>query len=399
MIDKLLSPSVQSFILKHENEDPFQLSLKYKEVDGIPIRLISEQISGKQKAKGKLPYWYSREGILYPPKLSIEQCSSQSTAEYKASLLKGHAFVDLTGGTGVDTWALSQSFRKGSYVEKLENLAILARSNFSVLKRHNIEVLNITAENYLNSASGKVDCIYIDPARRDEDKNRVFRLGDCAPNIIQLLPQLKKKAHKILIKTSPMMDIDLAIRSLGSVSEVHIVAVKNDCKEVLYLISETQSNEISFFTVNFKKGRTERFNSTLNKIIAARAHLSRPMEYLYEPNASILKAGAFDLVSEKFSIFKLHKHTHLYTSDQLITEFPGRVFKVEQLLPYAKKEIRLAIPDGKANISTRNFKDDVATIQKKTGIKDGGEAYLLGFTDLDEVQRIALCTKAKLLSD
>ncbi|MEM1407871.1 MAG: SAM-dependent methyltransferase [Bacteroidota bacterium] len=399
MIHKLLSQHIQSFILEHENQDPFQLSLKYKEVDGIPIRLISEQISGRQKAKSKLPEWYSTKGILYPPKLSMEQCSSQATAKYKAMLVKGQAWVDLTGGTGVDTWALSLSFRKGSYVEQDENLAELADFNFSALKRQNVEVHNTTAEDYLNSISEKVDCIYIDPARRDENKNRVFRLEDCTPNIIPLLPQLKKKANQVLIKASPMMDIDLAISALGRVDEVHVVAVENDCKEVLYVISETQAEDTKLCMVNFKKGQVERLDSTIGEISTSRAGFSQPLKYMYEPNAAILKAGAFAFVSERFSVKKLHKHTHLYTSNQLLSEFPGRVFIIEQVLPYSKKEIKRALPNGKANISTRNFRDDVATIRKKTGINDGGELYLFGFTDIDEIQRVALCTKAAVLSD
>ena len=253
MIDKLLSKKIQSFILEHESEDPFQLSLKYDQVDGAPIRLIAEQIAGRQKAKIKLPEWYMTEGIIYPPKLSMEQCSSQSTAEYKASLVGGGVFTDLTGGTGVDTWELSKLFEKGNYVEQDGGLALLARSNLSALKRKNVEVHSATAERYLASISETVDCIYIDPARRDDNKNRVFLLEDCTPDIVQLLPQLRAKANQVLIKTSPMMDIDLAIKSLGPINEVHIVAVENDCKEVLYLISETQPDDPRLFMVNFKK--------------------------------------------------------------------------------------------------------------------------------------------------
>ncbi|MEM8567018.1 MAG: RsmD family RNA methyltransferase [Bacteroidota bacterium] len=399
MIDKLLSQKIQSFILEHENEDPFQLSLKYKEVNGVPIRLISEQIAGRQKAKSKLPTWGKTKGIVYPPKLSMEQCSSEVAAMYKASIVNGNSFVDLTGGAGVDSWALSQSFEKGHYVEQDEDLAILAELNLSVLKRQNVEVHNSTAEDYLNSVSGNVDCIYIDPARRDENQNRVFRLEDCTPNVIQLLPQLKGKGDQFLIKTSPMMDIDLAISSLERVDEVHVVAIENDCKEVLYLISKTQGKDVKLSMVNFKKGQMERLDSTIREIGTSHAGFSKPLKYMYEPNAAILKAGAFAFVSEKFSVKKLHKHTHLYTSSQLLPEFPGRVFIIEQLLPYSKKEIKRAIPNGKANISTRNFRDDVATMRKKTGIKDGGELYLFGFTDINEIQRVALCTRAALLSD
>ncbi|MEM9856307.1 MAG: class I SAM-dependent methyltransferase [Bacteroidota bacterium] len=398
MIGKLLSPKIQSFIRKHENEDPFQLSLKYKEVDGVPIRLISEQVSGRQKAKSKLPRWHQTEHILYPPQLSMEQCSSQSTAEYKAKLVKGREFIDLTGGTGVDSWALSQSFQKGNYVEQDQNLAELAKSNFSALGKKNIQAHHTTAEEYLTSISKKVDCIYIDPARRDKNKNRVFRLEDCTPNIIELLPQLKKKAHQVLIKTSPMMDIDLAIGSLGHVDEVHVIAVDNDCKEVLYTVAEISAEKTKLSIINFKKGKLQRLDSTISEISTARVSFSSPKTYLYEPNAAIMKAGAFNLISERFSIPKLHRHTHLYTSNKISPEFPGRIFKVKHLLPYSRKEIKRAVPNGKANITIRNFKDDVAAIRKKTGIKDGGELYLFGFTDINTAQRIAICSKVKPLS-
>lgn len=393
MIDKLLSKEVQSFIIDHESDDPFQLSLKYNDVCGVPIRLISEQVAGRQKAKSKLPTWYETEGIIFPPKLSMEQCSSEVTARYKASLVNGKQFIDLTGGTGVDTWAICESFKKGVYVEQREELVQLARSNFSALGLNRMRVHHGSAEDYLNAISESLDCIYIDPARRDENKNRVFLLEDSSPNIISLLPKLKAKANQILIKTSPMMDIQLALKSMSGVMEIHIVSVDNDCKEVLYLVSGDAADDVQIKTINFKKGIKEMFQFTLQESKSAVPSYSLPKQYLYEPNAAVMKAGAFELLCEAFSMEKLHANTHLYTSNMLRNDFPGRVFRIQQILPYSKREIRNTIPKGKANIATRNFKDDVATIRKKTGLKDGGEWFLFGFTDVKGAQNLALCTK------
>lgn len=393
MIRRVLSKEVQAFIKEHEGEDPFQLGLKYSEVGGIPMSWVSEQILSRQKAKTKLPSWYCAEDIIFPPRLSMEQCSSEATANYKSSLVRGKIFVDLTGGAGVDAWALSRVFENGIYVEKNEELALSAKFNFSALGARHVSVINTTAEEFLEGLNDQVDCIYIDPARRDNNKNRVYLLEDCTPDITYLLPRLKGKAQKVLIKTSPMMDIDLSIHKLDGVSEVHVVAIDNDCKEVLYLISAEPTNEILVKTINFAKGFDQRMDFVWHERTSAPIVLGELKQYLYEPNSALLKTGPFNLIGAKFGLEKLHTNTHLYTSQVLVKNFPGRTFKVEQALPYSKKEINKAIPTGQANVTVRNFKDSVEKIRKKTGLRDGGEKYLFGFTDLNNKHQLALCTR------
>ncbi len=393
MIADLQKESVQQFIKAHEREDAFQLSLRYSEVDGVPIQLIAEQIASRQKAKQKLPSWYDTAGILYPPKLSMEQCSSETTAKYKASLVSGKHFVDLTGGAGVDAWALSNSFETGDYVEQNSQIAELTKVNFEKLGVENLSVTIGFAEDFLKDLHDPADLIYIDPARRDQHKNRVFQLADCTPGVVELLPILKSKAEQVLIKTSPMMDIDLSIKSMKGVNEVHILSVENDCKEVLYLVEEKEVKDILFKTVNFKKGSQECFDFSQLEVSTAQTTYSLPKKYLYEPNASIMKSGAFDLISQRFSISKLHPNTQLFTSDDLIDFFPGRTFVIEANIGYDKKKLKKLIPDNKANVTTRNFKDSVEKIRKTTGLKDGGNYFVFACTNLDSKPTILITKK------
>ncbi len=393
MIADLQKESVQQFIRENEQEDAFQLSLRYSEVDGVPIQLVAEQIASRQKAKQKLPSWYDTKGILYPQKLSMEQCSSETTAKYKASLVNGKHFVDLTGGAGVDAWALSSSFETGDYVEQNSLLAELTKVNFEKLGIEDLSITNGSAEEFLQKIHDSVDLIYIDPARRDQHKNRVFQLSDCIPDIIELLPILKSKAKQVLIKTSPMMDIDLSLKSMKGVSEVYILSVDNDCKEVLYLVEEVEVKELLIKTVNFKKGDKEQFDFSQREASTAQACYSLPKKYLYEPNASIMKSGAFELISQRFSLSKLHPNTQLYTSNELVESFPGRRFIIEANIGYDKKELKKLIPDQKANVATRNFKDNVDKIRKKTGLKDGGDYFVFACTNLDNNPTILITKK------
>ncbi len=393
MIEKLLDKDVQSFILENENADPFALSLKYKQYRDIPIKELAAQIAARKVAKSKLPDWYNSKSVIYPPKISMEQCSSQLTAQYKGNLVNGQSFIDLTGGAGVDTAAFSKRFNSGTYIEQNENLFSITKHNMSVLGIDNLSFYNTQAEKFLNEFAETIDFIYIDPARRDKNQNRVFQFSDCEPNIEALLPSLLKVVKKVMIKASPMLDIDLSLKSLSNISAVHIVSINNECKEVLYIAETKHSEEVQYFTVNLTHSKNEYFtfsSSDTNN----NAEYSLPKTYLYEPNASIMKAGAFQLVSEAFKLTKLHQHTHLYTSETLIDNFPGRFFIIENVIPYDKKLLTKLIPEGKANITTRNFKDDVAQIRKKTKLEDGGDKYLFACTNMENKPIIIICSKA-----
>lgn len=395
MIEQILKPEVQKFIKEHENQDPFSLSLRYKEIFDIPVKLIAAQIAARQKAKGKLPEWYDAQGIIFPPLISMEQCSSEATAKYKAELLSDSSLADLTGGAGVDTYYLGKKRTQIYYVEQNHELATITENNLTHLGVDNLQVLKETAEKFLSNLSHNVDNFYIDPARRNENDGKVFRFEDCTPDVITLLPDLLSKCNKkIMIKASPMLDIDLAIKDLKYVTEVHIVAVENECKEVLYLVEKGTKNDIKLVTVNIKKkGEREIFTFTKAEEGAATAPLSTPKNYLYEPNSAILKSGAFNIIALKHNVDKLHQHTHLYTSSTYVDNFPGRTFKVLKVVSYNKKVIAELLPQKKANITVRNFPEDVKTIRKKLGLKDGGDLYLLAFTDVNNEKKIAITQK------
>ena len=388
-MQELLQPEIQQFIRLHENEDPFHLSLTLAKAntESWPIKLIIEQIQARQKAKLKMPGWYQQPGILFPPPVSVEQASSEITARFKSSLVNGKIAVDLTGGMGVDSHFLSTKFDQVHYVEQDEHLATLAQHNFTTLQLQNVKVHHQTADDFLSQLSEKVDLIFIDPSRRTQKK--VFRLEDSEPNIEKLLPILWKKTSRVLLKSSPLQDISHALKLLNQVCEVWVVAIQNDCKEVLYLLSPNQP-EITINCHNIKKESNELF-SFQHDDEATSINYSLPHRYLYEPNVAILKAGAFKSIAAKFDINKLHKNSHLYTSDNIIEAFPGRIFKVEKLLQFSKKAAK-HLP-AKLNIISRNFPLSVQKISAKLSIKEGGEQYLIATTLSNNEKKLILASR------
>jgi 16S rRNA G966 N2-methylase RsmD len=368
------------------------LALKYKEINGVPIQLILQQIQGKQKSKSKLPSWYSSPSVIFPPALNLEQSSSELTASYKAEIINGNSIADLTGGFGIDSTAFARKFKKVFYVERNKELTEIVNHNLSVFKMSNVEVIRSEAETFLRT-SPTLDAIFIDPARRDQHNSKVFKLEDCEPDIVLMLPQLLGKASKILIKTSPVLDIKATLRELKNTCEVHVVAVDNDCKEVLYLLDRNAINDrIKVICVNILKEDRQVFEFSYKEEESASAQMGTTSDYLYEPNAAILKAGAFNTIAEKFGVFKLHPNSHLYTLDQFVSGFPGRKFRIERVCKYDKKEVTEFIKMDKANISARNFPNSVDQIRKKLGLKDGGDFYLFATTDRNN-KKIIIVTK------
>ena len=390
MIDQLASPEVQAFIKAYLAEDPASLMLKKDQYPELPMRAVVEQIASKQKAKHKLPSWYQQEGILFPPALSMEQASSERTATYKASLVKGRSIVDLTGGFGVDCYFLSKSFEKGIYVERQEQLTQVAAHNYKVLEA-NVEVVHAQSEDYLATLE-PVDLIYLDPARRDDHNKKVVLLQDYAPNVLELMPLLQQKSKQVLLKVSPLLDIKLAIEQLSHVAAVHVVAVQNEVKELLFLLDYKAENEPTIHCVNFSKTEAQRYQFSFTEEELGEAIVGEHSNFLYEPNASILKAGAFKSIAEQFGLKKLHANTHLYTSEVPVADFPGRVFKVKSEISLNKKYLKKSIPNLKANITVRNYPQSVAQIRKKTGLKEGGANYVLAFTGLNGPTAL-LCEK------
>lgn len=394
ILSQLLQPDVQQFIKTHEKDDPFSLSLRFKDVSGVAIKIIAEQIAAKQKAKTKLPEWYATEGIIFPPLLSMEQCSSEVTAKYKSQLFQGRSLADLTGGAGVDTCYLAKNYSQVHYVEQYAGLAETTAHNFKVLNVDNCKIHITSAETFLEQLHENVDNFYIDPARRDDHAQKVFRFADCTPNVINLLPILLAKGKQVIIKASPMLDIDQALNELDHVRQIHVISVDNECKEVLYIIDNEQIDDVDMFTVNLKKNdMKEFFTYKKREESLVKASYAPPLKFLYEPNTSILKAGAFQIISLKYNVDKLHQHTHLYTSTNYVDNFPGRKFRIIDVLPYNKKIISKTLGEKKANITARNFPDDVKTIRKKLGLTDGGNKYLFAFTDIENEKRVAVTEK------
>lgn len=388
----ILDPAIQKFIRDHENHDPFQFVLKAKKFPDWPVKEVAAQIHARQKAKLKLPTWYQTSNIIMPPVLSIEQASSETTAKYKFQNLHGNTAIDLTGGTGVDTFYLAQNYEKVVYVESDQSLLETTRHNFQQLAVKNVEFVRQTAEEFLQEKHKPVDLVYLDPSRRVQKK--VFRLEDCQPNVQEILPDMGRITENIFIKTSPLLDIKKTILDLKSLSEIMVLAVENECKEVNYLLDKKQDCMYpSIVATHLKKDSEENFTFNYQQETEAELKLCEPQNFIYEPNPAILKAGAFKYVANCFILSKLHINSHFYTAEELNEDFPGRIFLVKEIVGYHKKHKRL-LP-VKANVISRNFPDSVAQIRKKLSIREGGEGYLLATTDLKNQKVIILADRLK----
>ncbi|MEX6625694.1 THUMP-like domain-containing protein [Tenacibaculum salmonis] len=387
----ILHKEPQEFIDNNLNSDITKLILKGSPFDTISIQELSNQIISKQKSKTKLPTWFNKKNIYYPAKISIEQTSSEATAIYKSNLVSGKLLIDITGGFGIDTFYFSKKFDKVIHAEINENLSKIVTHNYKKLEVNNIETIAVNGLDYLKKSSQKFDCIYIDPSRRDEIKGKVFLLKDCLPNVPENLDFLFEKSDTILIKNSPMLDIKATLNELKFVKEIHVVAVNNEVKELLFLLCKKSNVIIEIKTINILKCNTQRFNFYLESICKKR-YLS-PVNFLYEPNSAILKSGGFNQVSNSYDVYKLHQHSHLYTSEKVVSDFPGRTFKIIQVYPYNKKKIKKVLTMLKANITTRNFPKSVTQIRTETKLKDGGDTYLFFTTNSDNELIVIQCSK------
>ncbi len=391
-IVNLLDKAVQAFIENHLSDDPKQLALKGIPFKNIPVSKIIDQIIGRKTAKIKFYSEFDRSGILFPPKIHLEQTSSEQTANYKASLVSGTSLIDLTGGFGIDAFSFSKKMESIVYCEKNAELSEIVLHNFSQLRLANIECLSVDGIVFLKESDAYFDWIYIDPSRRDTQKRKVFLLEDCEPDISSNIDLLFSKTDQILIKTSPILDISSGIRTLQSVSEIHVVAVDNEVKELLWVLNKNNAVSPKITTVNFKKNLTQTFSFFWREEMTASVDYSPIKKYLYEPNAAIMKSGGFKLFAQFYSLAKLHSNTHLYTSDDL-KSIPGRCFKVLETFPFDKKIIKEKLSYQKANISIRNFKMSVEEIRKKFGISDGGDAYVFFVTNCLNKPEVLICEK------
>jgi len=387
----ILNIEIQEFINNNLNSDITSMLLKWVSFKGVDTRELIEQIEAKRKCRKKLPYWFNSKNIYYPNKLNIEQTSSEITAQYKSQLISGNSIIDITGGFGVDCYYFSKRFERVTHCEIDKNLSNLVGHNFRKLKVKNIYPIRANGVEYLKASKVKYDWIYTDPSRRHDSKGKVFFLQDCKPNIPRHLEMLFEHAHNIMIKTSPLLDISVGINELKYVKTIHVVAVNNDLKELLWVLENGYRGSVSIKTINIKKEKLEQFNFLAENETHAEIKYSMPLSYLYEPNAAILKAGGFNSVAQQLQLFKLHKHSHLYTSNKSIN-FPGRLFKIEKIIPFNKKLFK---KEGitKANITIRNFPENVQQLRKKLNIKEGGDVFLFFTTALNDVKLVVVTSK------
>ncbi|MDX8553000.1 RsmD family RNA methyltransferase [Tenacibaculum sp. 1B UA] len=392
MNKNILNTEVQDCINQNLTSNIEQLIFKGSPFIDISVQELANQIVAKQKSEKKLPTWFQTKNIYYPPKLSIEQTSSEITAEYKSKLIDGDSIIDITGGFGVDCHAFSKQFKKVVHCELNEELSEIVSYNYEQMKVSNIKTVATNGLEYLENTSEKFDCIYIDPSRRNDTKGKVFLLRDCSPNVPENLDFLFEKANTILIKNSPILDITSTINELKFVKEIHVIAVNNEVKELLFLLKKEIKVFVEVKTCNVLKNKKQKFNFHLGSGFKFEYH--PPLKYLYEPNAAILKSGGFNEVASQQKVGKLHQHSHLYTSENLIEDFPGRIFKIKNVFAYNKKRIKKQITESKANITTRNFPKTVAQIRKETKFKDGGNTYLFFTTNLNNELIVIDCTKS-----
>lgn len=386
----ILTAEVQKFIASNLHGDITSLILKGSPFPKVTIQEICEQIEAKKRCQHKLIKWFESENIYYPNRLNIEQTSSEITAKYKSKLVSGEHLVDTTGGFGVDVFYFSKAMLKVTHCELNNSLSKIVTHNFNTFQKKNIQCIRTNGIDFITENQKKYDWIYSDPSRRNELKGKVFLLKDCLPNIPKHLNDLFQKTTRILLKLSPVLDITSAIRELEYIKEIHVVAVGNEVKELLFILEKGYIDSIKLTTVNISKNEKQLFQSTFPSTV--QATYNGPKTFLYEPNSAILKSGAFDDISHHFKISKLHKHSHLYTSDTLI-EFPGRRFKILHQTTYNRKKILQFIPEKKANITTRNFPDTVAQIRKRTKLQDGGNKYLFFTTLQDDSKIVLICEK------
>lgn len=389
----ILQPQIQEFINNHITTSISKLALQKNPFPTVEWIQILNQIETKTKAKDKLPTWFKTTNIIFPSKISVEQTSSEQTALYKSTIVSGERLIDLTGGFGVDDYYFSTKIAHVAHCEINPELSKIVGHNFEQLRVENIECHAGDSLETLKSLNQKWDWIYIDPSRRNDAKGKVFMLKDCLPNVPENLDFYFEYSDAILIKTAPLLDLSAGISELKNIKTIHIVALENEVKELLWELHKDYVGYITLKTVNINKGTLDTFEFLMNQESVFPAY-SLPKKYLYEPNSAIMKSGGFDEVAIHYKLTKLHKHSHLYTADEIIP-FPGRIFEITTAFAYNKVEMKSFLSGKKSNITTRNFPETVEKIREKWKIKDGGNLYSFFTTDENNNKIVLICAKIK----
>lgn len=382
----------EEFIARNRDADVHALALS-KVSDDTDLHYCLRQISGMQAARKKLPLWAKTDGIIYPAKVSLEQCSSEQTAFYKQRLVerllpgKRQRMADLTGGFGIDFSFLAKLFDEADYVERDERLCEIARHNLPLLGLHKVTIHNMPGEDFLDGM-GDFCFIFIDPSRRDAAGRKMVALSDCSPNVEAFQDKLIGHAPIALVKLSPMLDIQDTLRRLPCVSEVHVVSVGGECKEMLLVLCR-EKTDITYHCANITTSIETFCTNDRNAEPMIAAH---PERYLYEPNASILKAGVQNALCQHYDVGKLHPFSHLFTSAHFIEDFPGRSFVIEDFCSFAKKDLnRMLRGIDQCNLTVRNFPSSVAELRKRLKLREGGDCYLFATTLCDGSHALLRC--------
>ena len=385
----MINEQTWDFIRQHATDDVRKLALQGTKDAAVDLSMALQQIAGRQTALKKLPSWAAVERVLYPPHLNMEQCSSEQTARYKARLAgSGDMYVDLTGGLGVDFYWMSQGFKQRYYVERNAELCELVEHNFRTLG-HNCSVCCCDTATYLPTVP-HADVVFLDPARRNEHGGRTYDIKDCTPNILELLPLLMEKADKVILKLSPMLDWRKAVDDLQYVREVHIVSVDNECKELL-LVLEQAERPLRLVCVN--NNQIFEVSSHPSPLTSHPSPLT-PEQFLYEPNASIMKAGCFDALAQQYPVCQVSANSHLFLSSVEIEDFPGRSFQICAISSTNKQTLKETLAGvSRANITVRNFPMSVEQLRKKLHLKDGGDTYIFATTKADGAHCLYICRK------
>ena len=384
-----MNEATLEFIHLHADDDVRQLAFLGKKCPEVDMAYALDQIAGRQKAKTKIPSWAAIDGIVYPPHISMEQCSSESTSRYKSKIAgKGKRLVDLSAGFGVDMAFMAVGFQEAVHVEQQASLCAISSANYHCLGLNHIQVECADGVEYLHQMK-HADLIFIDPARRDQHGGRTYGIADCTPNVLEIIDEMLEKADRVMIKLSPMLDWQKAVADVGNVSEVHIVSVGNECKELLLVVDKSEAP----LMINCVNGDSI-FSYTKSDEIGCFPVQPLLPKYLYEPNASVMKAGCFNLISHRFGISQPDANSHLYLSDHVIDDFPGRGFVVDRISTMNKRELKDALSGvTKANIAIRNFPLSVAELRKRLKLKDGGEVYIFATTDAKKGHLLLVCRK------
>ena len=386
ILGTLSSGPVQRYILENENQDVRDMILKNKALFDIPAAQLSEQISSRRKAKEKLPLYYDTSGIIYPPTENLEQSSSQATAQFKSRMMHDlfpglKTCADLTGGFGVDTYFFSKTVEQIHYVEPEPSLLEIARHNHKLLGAENIHYHASSAEAFLETTALSFDFVFLDPSRRARTGKRIHALADSHPDVVAMRGNILEKTSLVLVKASPLLDIQAGVAALECVKHVFVISVKNECKELLFLCARGFEGTPLIEALNMREEDSlDKFQFTFSEEHGQKITFSDPLKYIYEPNASILKAGAFKSVATRFNLKKISPNTHLYTGTEMIETFPGKKFEIEEFVKADPTGVKSSFPEGKANVTTRNYPLKPEALKKKTGLKDGGEKFLIGLS-------------------